>query len=90
MLVLSRKVGERIVIGDGITVVVQRIAKGRVSIAIEAPREVTVLRGELAPFGLDGFAAESEQEPPPEETSRHAGSRKEQTRRGRLSTPCHG
>ena len=53
MLVLSRKVGEKIVIGDNVTIVVQRIGKGRVALAIEAPHEVPVLRGELAPFGLE-------------------------------------
>ncbi len=50
MLVLSRKVGEKIVIGDGITVTVQRVAGGRVSLAIEAPRDVRILRGELDNF----------------------------------------
>ena len=53
MLVLSRKVGEKIVIGDNVTIVVQRIGKGRVALAIEAPHEIPVLRGELAPFGLE-------------------------------------
>ena len=47
MLVLSRKIGERITIGDNITVVIQRIAGGRVSLGVEAPREVSILRSEL-------------------------------------------
>jgi carbon storage regulator len=50
MLVLSRKVGEKIVIGDNITITIQRVAGGRVSLAIEAPREVRILRGELDVF----------------------------------------
>jgi carbon storage regulator CsrA len=50
MLVLSRKVGERICIGDDVTIVVQRVAGGRVALAIEAPRDVKILRGELSPF----------------------------------------
>jgi len=58
MLVLSRKVGEKIVIGNNITIVVQRIGKGRVALAIEAPQEVTVLRGELAPFGIEAGTIE--------------------------------
>ena len=36
MLVLTRKIGEQIVIGDGVIVSVQRVASGRVSFAIEA------------------------------------------------------
>ena len=50
MLVLSRKTGEKIMIGDDIMIVVQRIASGRVAIAIEAPRDVKILRGELERF----------------------------------------
>jgi len=49
MLVLSRKVGEKLVIGGNITVVVSRIAGNRVTLAIEAPKEVRIVRGELAP-----------------------------------------
>lgn len=47
MLVLSRKEGERIVIGDNITLVVSRVSGNRVTIGIEAPRDVKVVRGEL-------------------------------------------
>ena len=50
MLVLSRKVGERIVIGDDVTVVVSRISGNRVSVGIEAPHNVKVIRGELKRF----------------------------------------
>ncbi len=47
MLVLSRKVGERILIGDQVTVTVVRITGGGVRIGIEAPREMAVIREEL-------------------------------------------
>src|ERR1043166_9532182 len=47
MLVLSRKIGERLVIGDNITVVVSRVAGNRVTLGIEAPSEVRIVRGEL-------------------------------------------
>lgn len=50
MLVLSRKPGERLVIGDDIVLVINKIAGNRVTIAIEAPRDVRVVRGELAPL----------------------------------------
>ncbi len=48
MLVLSRRVGERIQIDDQITVVVQRISGSRVTLGIEAPDDVKIIRGELA------------------------------------------
>lgn len=47
MLVLSRKEGERIVIGDNITLVISKVSGNRVTIGIEAPRDVKVARGEL-------------------------------------------
>ncbi len=47
MLVLSRKVGERLVIGGNITVVVNRVAGNRVTLGIEAPDTVRIVRGEL-------------------------------------------
>ena len=50
MLVLSRKVGERIVIGQGVTLVVKRIAGQRVTLGIEAPQDIHIVRGELTPF----------------------------------------
>ena len=47
MLVLSRKVGERILIGDRIAVTVVRITGGGVRLGIEAPSEMAVIREEL-------------------------------------------
>ncbi len=47
MLVLSRKEGERIVIGDNVTLVISKVSGNRVTIGIEAPRDVKVVRGEL-------------------------------------------
>lgn len=47
MLVLSRKVGERIHIGDDVFVEVRRVAGNRVTLAVNAPRSVRILRGEL-------------------------------------------
>lgn len=54
MLVLSRKIGERLVIGDNITVVVSRVAGNRVTLGIEAPSEVRIIRGELKASGGEG------------------------------------
>ena len=47
MLVLSRKAGERIWIGEDISVTVVRISGGGVRIGIEAPKEMPVVREEL-------------------------------------------
>jgi carbon storage regulator len=48
MLVLSRKKGERIEIGDGITLTVLRITPKSVRLGIEADKQIPVIRGELA------------------------------------------
>lgn len=47
MLVLSRKVGERIHVGDNVVLEIRRIAGNRVTLALDAPRDVRILRGEL-------------------------------------------
>jgi carbon storage regulator len=44
MLVLSRKLNERIVIGQNVVVVVKRISGNRVTIGIDAPKEMPVKR----------------------------------------------
>lgn len=48
MLVVSRKVGERVLIGDQITVTVIKVGSGGVRIGIQAPKELAVVREELA------------------------------------------
>jgi carbon storage regulator len=47
MLVISRKIGERIVIGDSIVVTVVQTQRGRVRVGVEAPPGVLILRQEL-------------------------------------------
>ena len=49
MLVLSRKVGQRILIGDKIAITVVRIGQGGVRLGIEAPEDLEVVREELKP-----------------------------------------
>ena len=49
MLVLTRKRDEMIRIGEDIVIRVIRTGKGSVKIGIEAPAEIRVIRGELAP-----------------------------------------
>jgi carbon storage regulator len=58
MLVLSRKTGQKVLIGDGIVVVVKRILGQRVTFGIEAPDTVRIVRGELPLFqGTTGEVA---------------------------------
>ena len=47
MLVLSRKVGERILLGDQIRITVVRVSGGGVRLGIEAPSDVSVVREEV-------------------------------------------
>jgi|KBSSwiStaDraftv2_1062776.scaffolds.fasta_scaffold2919510_1 carbon storage regulator len=47
MLVLSRRAGERIQIGDQVEVTVVRIGPGVVRIGVEAPQQMQVLREEV-------------------------------------------
>ena len=53
MLVLSRKLGEKIVIGDNIVVTVVKIDRNQIRIGIEAPHDVPVYREEIAPQRAD-------------------------------------
>lgn len=48
MLVLSRKPGEKILIGDKISITVVRITPGVVRIGVDAPDGLPILREELA------------------------------------------
>lgn len=48
MLVLSRKLGEKVVIGNGITLTVVEVTGNRVRLGIDAPDDVRILRAELA------------------------------------------
>ena len=44
MLVLTRKLGEQIPIGDGMVVTVVNLSRGRVRLGITGPNEVTIVR----------------------------------------------
>jgi carbon storage regulator len=49
MLVLTRKLMEKLFIGDDICITVVRLEGGQVRLGIDAPRDVTVVRAELVP-----------------------------------------
>lgn len=44
---ISRKLNEKIYIGENITIVVVDVDRGKVKLGIEAPRETRILRAEL-------------------------------------------
>jgi len=48
MLVLSRKAGEQIFVGDNIVITIVRLTPNNVRIGITAPRDMQILRSELA------------------------------------------
>lgn len=52
MLVLSRKLGEKIYIGDHICITVVDIDRAKVRIGVEAPRDVAIWREEIRPKAL--------------------------------------
>lgn len=60
MLVLSRKLGEKIFIGDNICITVVDIDRGKIRLGIEAPRDVPIYRQELLPL-----AQQAAMSPPP-------------------------
>ena len=47
MLVLSRKIGQQIMIGQDITIKIVDVQGENVRIAIEAPKEIKIYRGEI-------------------------------------------
>jgi carbon storage regulator len=47
MLVLGRKIGEKIVIDDNIYVTILQVREGQVRIGIDAPKNIPILRFEL-------------------------------------------
>lgn len=48
MLVLSRKIGERILIEPGIEIAIVEVQGGKVRIGIEAPQDIRIHRAEIA------------------------------------------
>jgi carbon storage regulator len=61
MLVLSRKLGEKIHIGDNICITIVDVDRGKIRLGIEAPRDIPIYRQELltannaAPKPADGM-----------------------------------
>lgn len=57
MLVLSRKPGERILIGDKVSITIVRIGPNTVRLGIDAPRDMNIVREELTDRAATEVAA---------------------------------
>jgi carbon storage regulator len=57
MLIMSRRQGETILIGDEIEIVIAHIGRSRVRVGIRAPRELTVVAQEVKLVGDENRAA---------------------------------
>ena len=64
MLILQRKAGESLLIGDWIEITVLSVDSGRVRLAIEAPKSVPILRSELKAAAEVNREAAGEELPP--------------------------
>ena len=60
MLILQRRVGERIVLSGGIEITVTAVTKRGVRLAVNAPRGVAVVRGEVHDAIVEANARASE------------------------------
>ena len=61
MLILTRRVGEKVMIGDEISVTVLRVKGNQVRLGVEAPKSVSVQREEI--FNRMKHEAEGHAEP---------------------------
>ena len=65
MLIIQRHVGQRIVVGGGIDIVVTAVTRGGVRLGVTASRGISVLRGEVYDAVVEANAAASASEPNP-------------------------
>jgi len=64
MLILQRKEGESLLIGDQVEISVLSVEAGRVRLAIEAPKHISILRSELKRAADANREAAAEAVPP--------------------------
>jgi carbon storage regulator len=66
MLVVTRGIGESVMIGDNIVVSVERVTGGVVRIGVEAPKDAVILRSEMigrAPVLTENSQRSGEEQP---------------------------
>jgi carbon storage regulator len=59
MLILTRKIGEKVVIGDGIYITVMAVNGSRVRLGFEAPKWVPIRRQEIPPRETTHYAPDT-------------------------------
>ena len=59
MMVMRRREGEKILIGDNITIHIAHIGRNKVKIAIDAPREISIVAEEMQMVREENLAAAS-------------------------------
>ena len=64
MLVLTRRIGDKVLLGDEIEIVVVDIKGNQVKLGISAPRSLSVLRGELMGRGAEAPSGDRAGPPP--------------------------
>lgn len=74
MLILNRKAGESLQIGDDITITVVSLDGGRAKLAISAPKDISILREELIAAAAANQDASQEESDPAELLSMLHGS----------------
>ena len=62
MLILTRKIGESLIIDDQVTVTVMGMKGNQVRLGIDAPRDVRIYREEIFPRDASDKVRESEEE----------------------------
>lgn len=62
MLVLTRKIGESLIIDDRVTVTVMEMKGSQVRLGIDAPRDIRIYREEIFPRDTKGKTRESEKD----------------------------
>lgn len=62
MLVLTRKVGEKVYVGDGIIITVLEVKGARIRVGIDAPGAVRIVRGELVELATANASESLERE----------------------------
>ncbi len=75
MLVLARKTGQQIMIGDSIVVTVVGIRAGQIRLGIDAPAHVAIHRREI----YDDLAGKTDKSPAPQPRPDESASRREQS-----------